>query len=119
MGSSSTRLGSWPDLCEPARQPPLASARSRYYIRVMAEDNPGVLAKIAAILGQRKICISSVLQHEPHGDDESGGVPVVITTYAALEGAAAKALDEVDALDEVKARSVRIGIVDEHEEQLS
>jgi len=113
------QLSIWPDICQPARQLPQASARSRYYIRAMAEDHPGVLAKIASILGRREISISSVLQHEPHGGDESGGVPIVITTYAALEGAATKALGEVDALDEVKAKSVRIGIVDEHEEQLS
>ncbi|MCQ9208924.1 MAG: homoserine dehydrogenase, partial [Omnitrophica bacterium] len=35
---------------------------SRYYIRFMAIDHPGVLAKVAGILGQHKISISSVSQ---------------------------------------------------------
>ena len=102
-----------------AAQLPVEVIRSRYYIRMRVQDAPGVLAKITAILGRGQISICSVLQHEqPAGTDPSAGVPLVITTYKAQEGAVRKALGEIDALDVVKASTVCIGIVDEHPEQL-
>ncbi len=107
-------LGLWADRTEPANQLPKEAIRSRYYIRVQAEDHPGVLGQITAILGKHEISISSVLQHEPHSP--AAAVPVVITTYQAIEGNVRSALAEIDALDTVRDESVLLGIVDEHEE---
>ena len=109
------QLPIWPDRSQPAVQLPIDAVRSRYYMRVMAEDSPGVLSQIAAILGRHGISISSVLQHEAGGSQAA--VPVVITTARALEGAVRKALAEVDAMDVIKGKSVCIGIVDEHPEE--
>ena len=111
------QLPIWPDLTPPARQLPIEAVRSRYYIRVTAVDRPGVFARIAAVLGEENIGISSVLQHET-GENETDGVPVVITTHRAMEGNVRKALAGIDALDVIKAGSVCIGIVDEHPEQI-
>ena len=108
----------WPDRAAPARQLPIDDVVSRYYIRVMAEDRPGVLGRVAEILGRLEISISSVLQHEPREGDEASGVPVVITTHRAREGSVRRALAEVDALDVVRQPSACIDIVDEHEEEL-
>jgi homoserine dehydrogenase len=116
-GRAFDRLTLWPDRTPPARQLPLEAVESRFYLRVIAEDRPGVLAQMAAILGRHDISISSVLQREPPpGADPAAGVPVVITTARALEGNVRKALAEVDALAVIKAQSVCIGIVDEYEE---
>ena len=113
------QLGIWPDLAPAANQLPIEAVRSRYYIRVMAEDRPGVLGQVAAILGRHAISISSVLQREaPEGADPAAGVPVVITTHRAQEGNVRAALGEVDALGVIKATSVCIGIVDEYPEQV-
>lgn len=111
------KLPIWPDQTPPADQLPIDDVESRYYLRVVCEDRPGVLARIATVLGQYDISISSVLQHEPPASPAEG-VPVVITTARAREGALRNALDEVDALQVVKARSTCLGIVDEHEEAL-
>jgi len=108
----------WPDLAEPACQLSIDEVRSRYYIRASVEDKPGVFARIATILGTHHISISSLLQHETPENGEIEGVPVVITTHRAREGDVRNALSEVDSLDAVKARSVCIGIVDEHPEQI-
>ena len=109
----------FPDRAEPARQLPAADIVSRYYIRVMAEDCPGVLANVAAILGEKDISISSVLQHEaPEGSGAEAGVPVVITTHRAREGDVRAALGKVDRLAVIKAESVCISIVDEHPEAI-
>jgi homoserine dehydrogenase len=114
------QLRVWPDRCDPADQLPIEAVRSRYYLRVMAADQPGVLAQIAAILGHQDISISSVLQHEvPEGSDPADGVPVVITTHYAQEGGIRKALAHVNALDTIKAPSVCIGILEEHPEQVA
>jgi homoserine dehydrogenase len=104
----------FPDRAAPAVQLTLAAARSRYYLRLQAEDHPGVLAQIAAILGSHRISISSVLQHEP--TEEGGSVPLVITTHRAVAGDVIEAMERVDALPVVRGRPVRIPIVDEHSE---
>jgi len=112
-------LKTWPDLADAAVQLSPEAVLSRYYLRVMVEDRPGVLAQIAAILGRYEISIASVLQHEaPAGSDPSAGVPVIITTYRALEGNVQQALAEVGSLASIKAVPVHIAIVDEHPEQL-
>jgi homoserine dehydrogenase len=111
-------LGIWPDRAQPANQLPIDAVRSRYYLRIICEDRPGVFAQVAQILGRRDISISSVLQQEANEDVAAVGVPVVITTATALEGNLAQAIDEVDALDVVKAPTVCIPIVDEHPERI-
>ncbi len=110
----------WPYLSEPARQLPIAAVRSRYYLRMMVQDRPGVLGQIATILGAHGISLSAVRQ--PETAETSGGtngVPVVITTHTASEGELRQALAEIDAIDFMLAKSVCIGIADEHPEQLA
>ena len=55
---------------------------SRFAIRVWAEDKPGVLAKIAGVLGKYSISIATVIQKNIEG---SPWVPVFITTHMAAE----------------------------------
>ena len=113
------QLNVYPDQAQPAKQLPIEAVRSRYYIRVLVEDRPGVLATLADVLGKRDISIRSVLQHElPPGSDPARGVPVVITTHHALEGDVRSALAAAKAIDAIKARIICVGIVDEHPEQL-
>jgi len=118
-GALFRQLPIWPDRTAPARQMPVADVNSRFYLRVMAEDCPGVLAQIATVLGRHDISITSVLQHEPRsGADSAAGVPVVITTHHALHGSMAKALALVDGMDIIKAKSVCLEVVDEYPEKL-
>jgi homoserine dehydrogenase len=112
------QLKIWPDISPAANQLPSEAIESRYYLRMMAEDRPGVLGQITMILGQHGISISSVLQHEPQCSGTQAGVPVIITTHKANEGGIRKALAQVDSLDVIKGKSVCIGIVDEHAEQI-
>jgi homoserine dehydrogenase len=111
------QLGIWPDRAEPANQLPIARVQSRYYLRVTCADSPGVLANIAEVLGRHEISISSVLQHQPPAGG-ADGVPVVVTTYNAVEGNIRAACDQINTLDVVKAPTVVIRIVEEHEESL-
>ncbi len=114
------RLNVWPGCNPPGEQVPIGSVRSRYYLRITAEDRPGVLARFADVLGRHQISIKSVLQREPLEQEGNSppGVPVVITTHRAVEGNVRNAIEEIDALDEIKAKTVCIGIVDEHPEEI-
>ncbi|AVM44955.1 homoserine dehydrogenase [Victivallaceae bacterium BBE-744-WT-12] len=69
---------------------------SRYYLRFMVKDCPGVLASITQILADRGISISSLIQHERYGAD--GAVPLVILTHKANEREVRNALGEIDTL---------------------
>ncbi|MCY3018978.1 MAG: homoserine dehydrogenase [Planctomycetota bacterium] len=71
---------------------PIGRITSRYYVRFCVVDKPGVMGKIATMLGQHGISIASVMQKEPH---ESGDVPVVILTHATVENRFQAALREI------------------------
>jgi len=82
---------------------PMDEVRTRYYLRVMAVDKPGVLSKVSGILGSHDISIASVIQKGRHA---RASVPVVMMTHEAVEGAMRRALAEINALDVVSGRTV-------------
>lgn len=83
---------------------------SRFYIRVMARDEPGVVARYGKILGDHQISISGALQHEGSGPDNT--VPVVITTHKTQEKNMAAALKELPRQDIISGKPVCVRIVD-------
>jgi len=96
---------------------PIDECETRYYIRFQALDQPGVLAKISGILGQRGISISSVIQKERR---EGESVPIVMMTHEAIERDAQDALSEIDALPVITAKSmlIRVETMEGEEEKL-
>ncbi len=91
-----------------------AALRGRYYLRLMVDDHPGVLAEIAGILGCNNISIASVLQHELDGMPTDGcQVPLVIMTHKTVEGAVQRAVEEIDGLSAVGARTIRMRVLDD------
>lgn len=80
---------------------------SRYYIRFSCIDKPGVLAKIAGILGKNRISIASVAQKERK---KARIVPVVIMTHEAKEKDMRKALEQIDRLPVIRRRTVTIRV---------
>jgi homoserine dehydrogenase len=94
---------------------PLEELRLRYYIRFSTVDRPGVLAKIAGILGDKNISIASVVQKESFGREV---VFVVMLTHKALEKDVREALSEIDRLDVVKEKSVLIRVCEIGEDAL-
>ncbi|HEV7732558.1 MAG TPA: homoserine dehydrogenase [Candidatus Binatia bacterium] len=93
------------------RMQPLADLESEYYLRCMALDRPGVLARIAGILGRFDISIAAVIQRDRRAGTT---VPIVIRTHRARERNVARALRAIDGLETVRGRPVSIRI----EEQL-
>lgn len=78
-----------------------------YYFRFAAVDRPGVLSRIAGILGDNDISIASVIQK---GRQMEGAVPIVMITHAALERNVCKALEEIGRLEVVFAPTQLIRI---------
>jgi len=90
----------------------LDEIESCFYIRFMAIDNPGVLAKISGILGKYKISIASVVQK---AKSMQKAVPIIMLIHKTKEYSLKKALSEIDKLSVIKARSVAIKIEQEKE----
>lgn len=74
---------------------PVAEVRSRYYLRIGVVDEPGVLARVAGCLGERRISIASVLQKELDGQSHA---EIVIMTHEAREADVQQALKDIRAL---------------------
>jgi homoserine dehydrogenase len=79
---------------------PISELVTRYYIRLTAKDQPGVLAQIAACLGEAQISIATVIQKE--SDPASKTAELVIMTHEAREAAMQSALKAVQNLDVVQ-----------------
>jgi homoserine dehydrogenase len=86
---------------------PLDETTSQYYLRLSVEDRPGVMAKIASILGQSKIGIASIIQPEGR---EGGSVPLILMIHDARNDAMKKALGRIAKLSVVKAPPVMIRV---------
>lgn len=78
---------------------------SRYYIRFMTEDKPGVLAKISGVLAKFGISIASVSQKEKR---KSKVVPIVMVIHEAKEKDLRQALQIIGRLNTIKEKSVAI-----------
>ncbi len=87
---------------------PHAEIRCGYYLRFTVKDVPGVLARIATGLAQRRISIAAVQQREQA--DGGGAVPLVFVTHGAREADVKSAIAEIDRYDTTLAptRLVRI-----------
>jgi len=86
---------------------PIQDLVTPYYFRVSALDRPGVLSRIAGILADHQISISSVIQK---GRGRKGPVPIVMLTHEARERDVQKAISLIDDLDVVPEKTVVIRV---------
>ncbi|HTQ38612.1 MAG TPA: homoserine dehydrogenase [Pirellulales bacterium] len=95
----------WTDQASAARPLDPAQSTSKFYLRFLAADQPGVLAEIAGVLGKHQISIASVIQHDDKRTDD-GFLPLVIMTHTAAEGDVLAAIETIDKLRTTKPFSV-------------
>jgi homoserine dehydrogenase len=86
---------------------PIEEVVTRYFVRLNVIDRPGTLAKIANLLGQAKISISSVIQTEGH---EGESVPIILMLHDAPNGSVMKAIRKIGVLPVVKGEPVVIRV---------
>ncbi|HEY1861414.1 MAG TPA: homoserine dehydrogenase [Gemmataceae bacterium] len=74
------------------------SVRSRFYLRAMVEDRPGVLAEVAGALARHQVSIASVAQPEAPDDHEGNTVPLVVMTHSIATASFQRAFAEISQL---------------------
>jgi len=89
---------------------PMEEIITSFMLRFTAQDQPGVLAGIAGVLGKNGISIESMVQTARHNGGQA--VPIVIKTHEAREGAIRTALAEIDSFDFISEKSRLIRIED-------
>jgi homoserine dehydrogenase len=77
-----------------------------YYLRLCALDQPGVMADITRILGDRAISIEALIQKEP--PEGQTQVPIILLTREVREQQMNEAIQEIEMLDSVQGKVTRI-----------
>jgi homoserine dehydrogenase len=92
---------------------PIEEIYSGYYIRIHCSDQPGVMGKIADILGDHKININAAYATVEEKDKKTNRAYVHIFINHAKEGDINNALGIIQKLDVVKGRAAFFRIIDE------
>jgi len=98
-------LGS-PPRHDPERRLPLDMVRTKYYLRLMVEDRPGVLAQVAACLGGAGVSVAQMFQAE----GVRGEASITILTHQARDRDVREAVKGIAGLQTIRKspRAVRI-----------
>lgn len=86
----------------------ILDVESKYYLRITALDEPGVLHSISGVLSDLDISIESVSQRKA---DEGEAVPIFMVTHRALEKNVQEALKLIEQMDFVKEKTVLIRLL--------
>ena len=85
---------------------PMDEVETAYYLRLRAQDKPGVLADITRILADLEISIDAMLQREPdEGEDQTD---IVLLTHVALEKSVNAAIAKIEGLGSIAGKVTRI-----------
>jgi homoserine dehydrogenase len=107
--------GRLPMLCAPNLQTlplqPIAEREGRYYLRFTVGDQPGVLGKIAGVLGEQGVSIEAVLQRPP--PEGGSSATIVVFTHIAKEGSVRQAVGNIDGLSTTASPTQLIRIEDQ------
>ncbi len=87
---------------------PMEKVETAYYLRMQADDKPGVLAEVTRILGEKEISIEAIIQKEPMAGSDKANI--IILTHRVLENNMNKALNEVEALNTIQGEVTRIRV---------
>ena len=87
---------------------PIEQCETAYYLRIQAQDHPGVLAQVGSILSERGINIESIMQKE--AEEQDGLIPIILLTHQVQEAQINDAIVALEALDSVNEPIVRIRV---------
>ncbi len=85
---------------------PISEVESAYYLRLSANDQPGVLADVTRILANHHISIESILQKEPPQGESQ--LPVIMLTHRIREHELNQAITEIETLSTIGGPVKRI-----------
>lgn len=100
----------WNEL-RPATLVPNSDFNKAYYIRLIVEDKPGVVADIATIFKENNVSLRSLLQHKNHmTTDSENTVPIVLVTHKNKESSLLKSLKAIYDLPAILDKPIMIRI---------
>jgi homoserine dehydrogenase len=88
--------------------PLVADVTSSFYLHLEVADEPGVLARIAQVLGEKEISVKSVVQRGAGADAR-----LVMVVHECLESSFAAAVEEIGGLEEIRATPRFIRVIEE------
>jgi len=88
--------------------PLVADVASSFYLHLEVADRPGVLARIAQVLGENEISVKSVVQRGI-GEDAR----LVMVVHECLESRFHAAIEEIGGLDELRSQPRFIRVIEE------
>jgi homoserine dehydrogenase len=81
---------------------------SAYYLRMEAEDHPGVLAAVSEVFAKNNISIEAVIQREPAAGEVK--VNLILLTQKCVESDIKQAIQTIESLDSIHGEVVRIRV---------
>jgi homoserine dehydrogenase len=87
---------------------PMEQVTTPWYLRIVAEDKPGVLSSIATIFSDQGISIEALIQKAPAEGETR--VPLVVLTSQAPQGSMDTAVASIEALDSISGEVARIRV---------
>jgi len=97
-----------PDQISDAPVVDISQVETAYYLRLNAEDRPGVMADIARIMGAGQISIEAILQKEPAAGESTASI--ILLTQRIREGQMDQAIAALEALESVTGEVTRIRV---------
>jgi len=86
---------------------PMEEITTAYYLRLLAVDRPGVLARVATILAEQGISIEALIQKEA---TEGELVPIILLTHRTKEKQMNEAIREIEAMADIAGPVTRIRV---------
>lgn len=86
----------------------MEQVETAYYLRILVEDKPGVVAKITGILADADISIEAIQQKEPAKGVNQ--LPLVMLTHSVIEGRMNQAIEAIEALQSVTGAVMKIRV---------
>lgn len=87
---------------------PMDKVETAYYLRMQADDKPGVLADVTRILGEKDISIEAIIQKEPMAGSDKANI--IFLTHRILESNMNDAISQIEALQTIQGEVTRIRV---------
>ncbi len=87
---------------------PMSEVVSPWYLRMEAQDKPGVMAQVTSLFSDQGISIEALIQKAPPVGESR--VPVIVLTNAAAQGRLESAVKAIEALDSITGKIMCIRV---------
>jgi len=86
---------------------PMEEIETAYYLRLLAVDRPGVLARVATILSEQGISIEAIVQRD---SIEGELVPIILLTHVTKEADMNEVIRQIESLADIAGGVMRIRV---------